>query len=513
MNRQQPPSLWHGLLAGKRNEEFAKIVGAIVLLMGAGFLLVLILIVAALIYYAPSADRTYGWLLGTMLVTGFVTSFGLVITGVGVAVPDARPYLLRWGGVVLRRLQQLRAREPSGSAETTEILDTDGQAGAVRDLPCIEEAPPRIEWCWTEASEARLAFLDVVGPAYILNPHFQFIDWNPAFEELVAKRLGLTRGDHAGNFIKHLANCEAVENRSVRDFRPNHYPLAHDEELVLSTEEYGDVWFHKVAGQIADENGNIRAWAVHLDIVVADEIEKLWEDIRAVISREVTWSRYAVVYDKLLSEFDDYTQLAELVTGKVGNAQRCLDLGAGTGNGSLALLRGLDTREVWAVERNETMLQLLYSKMQKANGRDFAHRLNVVKEDMRRIDSLPSGYFDAAVLINSLYTVEDRSECLRQVARVLQPGGILALSTPHAETDVDKLFRRIREVLTEKGVFDQLRLTVETARERHEELDKLIHKDTKAEIRQYIEEAGFQIDDWHDSEYADAVVVVKAVKR
>ena len=39
-----------------------------------------------------------------------------------------------------------------------------------------------------------------------------------------------------------------------------------------------------------------------------------------------------------------------------------------------------------------------------------------------------------------------------------------------------------------------------------------IHRDTKADIRSYIETAGFRITDWQDPVYADAVVVVEAEK-
>ena len=84
---------------------------------------------------------------------------------------------------------------------------------------------------------------------------------------------------------------------------------------------------------------------------------------------------------------------------------------------------------------------------------------------------------------------------------------------PSVETDVDKLFLAIRENLEQKGMFEQLRTSFETARERHRELDSLIHNDTKNEIREYIEKAGFAVEEWHDKEYADAVVVVKARKK
>jgi hypothetical protein len=43
-------------------------------------------------------------------------------------------------------------------------------------------------------------------------------------------------------------------------------------------------------------------------------------------------------------------------------------------------------------------------------------------------------------------------------------------------------------------------------------MDHLIHRDTKEDIRRYVEEAGLEIRDWCDGAYADSVVVVTAVK-
>ena len=94
----------------------------------------------------------------------------------------------------------------------------------------------------------------------------------------------------------------------------------------------------------------------------------------------------------------------------------------------------------------------------------------------------------------------------------LEAGGMLVLSTPHRDTDVKKVLTKMRDVLQSKGLFESLAEEFETAKLVHEKMDHLIHRDTKEEIRRYIQEAGLEIRDWHDSEYADAVVVVKAVK-
>ena len=86
------------------------------------------------------------------------------------------------------------------------------------------------------------------------------------------------------------------------------------------------------------------------------------------------------------------------------------------------------------------------------------------------------------------------------------------LSTFHRETDVKKLLTKSRAVLQSKGLFDSLAEEFETAKLVHEKMDHLIHRDTKEDIRRYLKEAGLEIQDWRDSEYADTVVVVKAVK-
>ena len=72
--------------------------------------------------------------------------------------------------------------------------------------------------------------------------------------------------------------------------------------------------------------------------------------------------------------------------------------------------------------------------------------------------------------------------------------------------------KKLREILQSKGLFESLAEEFETAKLVHEKMDHLIHRDTKEEIRRYIQQAGFEIRDWRDSEYADAVVVVTAVK-
>ncbi len=84
------------------------------------------------------------------------------------------------------------------------------------------------------------------------------------------------------------------------------------------------------------------------------------------------------------------------------------------------------------------------------------------------------------------------------------------LTTSNHDTDVPKLFARIREVLDRDEKFEGLKLNYESAQRMHDEMDAAIHSDTREEIREYLEDAGFEIVEFVDRAYVDAVVIVKA---
>lgn len=387
-------------------------------------------------------------------------------------------------------------------------------------LPGSAAAPTGPDESWTRIAAARPPAFDQSVPGYLLDPNYYFLDWNPAFDELVAGPLNLQRGrSHAEDFVKRMENVADVYERSKRVFDPRHVPLIDIEPLVLKTKKYGIVKFEKIAVQIPDSQARLFAWSVFLNITRADKFKQLWTDLKSRLDRELNWSRYAVSYDTLLLNFDDNHDLIDLVVKEISDCERCLDLGAGTGNVTLKLLQTRDDREVWAVESNHAMLNRLVEKVERAQlqtGEAYFDRLTATKEDVLRLDGnralMPTNYFDAAILVNVLYAVSDPGLCLRETYELLREGGKLVLSTPHSETDVDKLFKRIREVLEEKGLFSKLRSNFLDAQKRHEVMMDQIHRDSKDDIRDYIENAGFRITAWHDSEYAGAVVVVVAVK-
>ena len=119
--------------------------------------------------------------------------------------------------------------------------------------------------------------LDLIGPSYTLDNNYYFLDWNPAFDALVAKPLGLARADHCVDFIKRLENCDNVVERSKNVFAPGKDPLVDTEELRFQSPTYGLIKFHKIAALMNDEKGNPLSWSVNLNIASAEREAELWQ--------------------------------------------------------------------------------------------------------------------------------------------------------------------------------------------------------------------------------------------
>jgi SAM-dependent methyltransferase len=127
-----------------------------------------------------------------------------------------------------------------------------------------------------------------------------------------------------------------------------------------------------------------------------------------------------------------HAQLAELTAWVADVAagmpvRQVLDLGAGTGSGTLALLARFPGAEVTAVDSSPSMLERLRAK---AAGLGLADRVRTVEADLD--EPWPSlGAADLAWMSASLHHMADPGLALRQALAALRPGGILAV----VETD------------------------------------------------------------------------------
>jgi SAM-dependent methyltransferase len=104
--------------------------------------------------------------------------------------------------------------------------------------------------------------------------------------------------------------------------------------------------------------------------------------------------------------------------------RRILDLGCGTGTGSLALLRRFPGSEVTAVDASAPMLDRL---RHKARELQVTSRVHAVQADLDA--GWPdTGPVDLAWASNSMHHMADPDRVLAQILAALEPGGLLAVA-------------------------------------------------------------------------------------
>ncbi|BAH48855.1 class I SAM-dependent methyltransferase [Rhodococcus opacus] len=117
-------------------------------------------------------------------------------------------------------------------------------------------------------------------------------------------------------------------------------------------------------------------------------------------------------------------QVAEWAGRRVGEApRRVVDVGAGTGVGSLALARRFPAAEVIAIDRSEVMLERVRAA---ALGQGMADRVSGVHADLNA--GWPA--VEAADVVwaaSSLHEVSDPDRVLRDMYAALNPDGVLVL--------------------------------------------------------------------------------------
>ena len=340
----------------------------------------------------------------------------------------------------------------------------------------------------------RAGALEFVGPTCLLDSEARIVDWNPAFSELIAKPLQIVRmhrDDRFGLPADALAHSEDAEQ--VRT-----------EPIDLQLPGMGLISFRKITSELIGSNGQVCGWSVHLIGPDQSGTDVVWPRIIHRLKHEITWSKYAAVYDDLLLNFSRYRQLVRDVANLVAGAKRCVDLGSGTGNTALQLLKDDRNRRVCAVDSNAFMLRRFRAKLPP----EFSGRMRILKNDIQSMPYFDDGVFDAATMVNTLYALDHPADCLSEVHRILSDSGVLAICTPHRMTDVDKLFESLSQELQGRN-FDQ---AIQLARARHRTLDSKIHESTIEELICMLDDEGFDVES-HTLAYVDAVVLIRARKR
>jgi ubiquinone/menaquinone biosynthesis C-methylase UbiE len=134
-----------------------------------------------------------------------------------------------------------------------------------------------------------------------------------------------------------------------------------------------------------------------------------------------------------------------ILTRHVGPGDSWVDLGCGSG----VLCRELLAlgASVVAVDGSPRML----SHAQEQMGAEYAGRVSWIQSDVQSIDVLKNGAFDG-VLCSSVLEYLDRPDALlKEVARILSPGGVLVISLPPTLSAVRVIEKGIRAFMSMFG--------------------------------------------------------------
>jgi demethylmenaquinone methyltransferase / 2-methoxy-6-polyprenyl-1,4-benzoquinol methylase len=132
-----------------------------------------------------------------------------------------------------------------------------------------------------------------------------------------------------------------------------------------------------------------------------------------------TYDRYA----RLLSFGQDPRWRAYLVSRIPAEATRVLDVASGTAAVSIELARAAPSRTIVGVDQSAEMLAAGRARVQRAG---LAARIEL-REGRAEVLPFADGEFDALTVTYLLRYVEDPAATLRELARVVRPGGTIAM--------------------------------------------------------------------------------------
>ena len=309
---------------------------------------------------------------------------------------------------------------------------------------------------------------DQMTPMYLLDKEFRIIDWNIAFNLCFDRTIEGRRGTNVLEWTYFLDNYEEVLDHGIKVFgKGGTPPLIDIEELEYTSHTYGKLTGTKRAYQIPGDDGLCQGWLI--TIIPKFLQEGKWlefqGDLFAALQQSLMWSQYALCYDKVLNNCQIYPELLNTLLGNqkpgpypLPPNTTVLDLGAGTGNLSWLLAKSNTGHLVVSLENNPVMLGLLRQKCQAYLREDaLGPGIVAVKQDIGSLNGLNDEFFDFVLINNVLYCLEpeDMKSCLREVYRVLKPGGELRFSEPQKTTRVDKVLEQIGKDLKLNGLYDK----------------------------------------------------------
>lgn len=135
------------------------------------------------------------------------------------------------------------------------------------------------------------------------------------------------------------------------------------------------------------------------------------------------WNLYGRVYDGLLG-FYPYSKLQSQVAELVdpNSSMEILDLGCGSGNQTMLLYES--NARITAVDNSSSMLKQFKKKSAKNNIKN----VEIIHQDLQDFISRGKNMYNKIVLVNVLYTVQDRDLLFKELLRSLKPNGEIVIT-------------------------------------------------------------------------------------
>ncbi|MBN1345176.1 MAG: methyltransferase domain-containing protein [Phycisphaerae bacterium] len=341
------------------------------------------------------------------------------------------------------------------------------------------------------------ALFDSYPATYRLTKSFHFIEWNVVFELIFGHLEAVGPGKHVSLWARSLERFDDMLKHAQEAFSDPEKPNVDVEPLTYDSPRFSRMQFIKIAAPALNiKTGELLGWNCVLNIDEVTQPDEYYDALLESLREQLNWTSYAAAYDAVVPHSGEYVRLAERHSRAVGDGERILDVGAGTGYLTRKLLEA--GKEVHAVDYNETMLERL-----RHHCCDYAKRLRVYKMDIRHLRSLEEMHYDGVVMMNVLQSLkpEEVKGCLEMAHQLLADDGVLALSVPREGTDLRALFESIRKDLKDNEYWGSEDATKPNLRTKYEELYRHnqrmqegnhLHEFSKPGMQELLEGAGFR---------------------
>ena len=212
---------------------------------------------------------------------------------------------------------------------------------------------------------------------------------------------------------------------------------------------------------------------------------------RCIPIDEEVWASYAASYDRILPILPFYQEAVrrhvEALTG--AGIRRVIDVGSGTGNVAVHLAsRGV---EVTAVDLSGAMLDRLQRKIQTG----LPGRIEIVQQDAHLLNRWPEAAFGGANVLLALFAMHDPRQVLREIIRVVRPGGMIVATETRRSFQLKRLLDFVDDFVERHPSRDDLREHWERVRNANLVLDPA-RRSERLSVEEMIDElatSGFTI--------------------